>query len=139
VEVVGNVIGNLQESWTTQATRAMSDSKLFSEVSATSRTDSPLRARIDVRMRTGFSLWGTLSAASLYVLPAKLGYGEFVVRTTFLVNGVSRGVVTRVESYSVWGGVLSIFLVPFGVQEPKVYYNAIRSTLVEAREEQVLR
>jgi hypothetical protein len=116
----------------------MRDSGLFAEVTASSRSDAPLRARIEVRMRVGRSAWGVLSAFLLFVPPAPLAWGEFEVKTSFLVDGQSRGVVECAEAYRVWGGLLSMFLMPFGRQEHAIFYDAIRATLLEARQRQLI-
>jgi hypothetical protein len=139
VEVCGNVMGRLQATWAKQAVHALQDSGLFSEVTASSRTDATLHARVHVSYRNephhGMQ-W--LSELTFFVVPLPIGSGSFDVHTTFLAGDTIAGHFTRSESYTVWTGMLGVFLVPFGSTESGTFYDAMRSTIVEATERGIL-
>ena len=132
VDLAGNVIGGLKATWTGQAVRAMRDSGLFSNVTATTRTDAPLRASVRVTYEKKIDQ-GMLSVAgfTLFLVPVSVGRASFTVETTFYVNGALQGTIRRTEGCSVWAHLFLVFAAPFA-SESAIYYDCFKSTVVEA-------
>jgi hypothetical protein len=134
VNVVGNVVGKLQTSWERESMRAFRESGLFSEVVATSRSDAPLRASVKVEYRGRLSRgWMALSGFTLFLIPVPAGENSFALETTIYEGDVEKGRVAREETCTIWMQLLLILAAPF-LREETAFYDAMRSTILEARE-----